>query len=75
MDQFPGGAAKFLAHLDGGREQLLSEHLLGVSLSARHHSDKIGLGPAGATIGLVHDLSGYSHSLAVSGRYAAVWVE
>jgi len=75
MDQFPGGAAKFLAHLDGGREQLRSVHLFGVSIGAQRYSDKIGLGPAGATIGLVHDLSGYSHSLAVSGRYAAVWVE
>ncbi len=53
-------AAKFLAHLDGDREQLLSDHLLGVSLAARRHSDKIGLGPAGATVGLLHDLGKYS---------------
>jgi len=51
---------KFLAHLDGDREQLLSEHLLGVSQAARRHSDKLGLGPAGATIGLLHDLGKYS---------------
>jgi CRISPR-associated endonuclease Cas3-HD len=53
-------AAKFLAHLDGDREQFLREHLLGVSLAARRHSDKIGLGPAGAMIGLLHDLGKYS---------------
>src|SRR5277367_6478924 len=53
-------AAKFLAHLDGDREQLLSEHLLGVSMAARRHSGKIGLGPAGAMIGLLHDLGKYS---------------
>jgi hypothetical protein len=52
--------AKFLAHLDGERQQLLSEHLLGVSQAARRHADKIGLGPAGATIGLAHDLGKYS---------------
>lgn len=52
--------AKFLAHLDGDREQLLREHLLGVSQAARRHADKIGLGPAGATIGLAHDLGKYS---------------
>ncbi len=61
MDHSSGQrAARFLAHLDGDREQLLSEHLLGVSLATRQHSDKIGLGPAGATIGLLHDLGKYS---------------
>ena len=55
-------AAKFLAHVDGDREQLLSEHLLSVSLAARRHSDKLGLGPAGATIGLLHDLGKYSRA-------------
>ena len=39
---------------------MLSEHLLGVSLAARLHSGKIGLGPAGSMIGLLHDLGKYS---------------
>ena len=61
MDHSSGQrAAKFLAHIDGDREQLLSEHLLGVSLAARLHSGKIGLGPAGSMIGLLHDLGKYS---------------
>jgi len=61
MDHSSGQrAARFLAHLDGDREQLLSEHLLGVSVATRRHSGKIGLGPAGATIGLLHDLGKYS---------------
>ena len=63
MDHSSGQkAAKFLAHLDGDREQLLRDHLLGVSLAARRHSDKIGLGPAGAMIGLLHDLGKYSNA-------------
>jgi CRISPR-associated endonuclease/helicase Cas3 len=51
----------FLAHLEGdGRVQLVREHLVAVSQAARSISAKIGLGPAGATIGLLHDLGKYS---------------
>jgi CRISPR-associated endonuclease/helicase Cas3 len=52
----------FLAHLEGDREQFLRDHLLGVSRAARRHSDKIGLGPAGSAIGLLHDLGKYSYA-------------
>lgn len=51
----------FLAHLQGeGRGQLLRDHLLSVSEVARRMSERIGLGAAGATIGLLHDLGKYS---------------
>ena len=51
----------FLAHLESdGRFQLVREHLVAVSQAARNTSAKIGLGPAGATIGLLHDLGKYS---------------
>ena len=51
----------FLAHLENdGRFQLVREHLVAVSREARNTSGKIGLGPAGATIGLLHDLGKYS---------------
>jgi CRISPR-associated endonuclease/helicase Cas3 len=73
MDHSSGRhAGKFLAHLDGDNEQLLSQHLLGVSLAARRHSDKIGLGPAGATIGLLHDLGKYSSAFQQYLRRAAL---
>jgi CRISPR-associated endonuclease/helicase Cas3 len=52
--------AVFLAHLENGREQLLRDHLLGVSAAARRNADKIGVGAAGAEIGLLHDLGKYS---------------
>jgi CRISPR-associated endonuclease/helicase Cas3 len=51
----------FLAHLgQNGRGQLIEDHLLAVSEAARTHSQKIGIGMAGATIGLLHDLGKYS---------------
>jgi CRISPR-associated endonuclease/helicase Cas3 len=50
----------FLAHLENGREQFLRDHLLGVSAATRRNADKIGVGPAGAVIGLLHDLGKYS---------------
>lgn len=53
---------RFLAHLESGREQLLRDHLLGVSSRARTNAAKIGIGTAGAAIGLLHDLGKYSQS-------------
>ncbi len=50
----------FLAHLDNGRGQLLRDHLTAVSRATRHNSEKIGMGTAGAVIGLLHDLGKYS---------------
>jgi CRISPR-associated endonuclease/helicase Cas3 len=51
----------FLAHLDGdGRFQMVREHLFAVSQAARSIAAKLGLGAAGATIGLVHDFGKYS---------------
>jgi CRISPR-associated endonuclease/helicase Cas3 len=50
----------FLAHLENGREQLLRDHLVGVSAATRRNADKIGAGEAGAAIGLLHDLGKYS---------------
>lgn len=51
----------FLAHLeDDGRSQLLLDHLLSVSQAAGRMSEKIGIGAAGAAIGLLHDLGKYS---------------
>jgi CRISPR-associated endonuclease/helicase Cas3 len=38
----------------------VSDHLLGVSNSARTHASKIGVGAAGELIGLLHDLGKYS---------------
>lgn len=55
-------ARPFLAHLERGREQSLRSHLLGVSGAARKHAEKIGIGPAGAAIGLLHDLGKYSRA-------------
>ncbi|MGA8578480.1 MAG: CRISPR-associated helicase Cas3' [Bryobacteraceae bacterium] len=51
----------FLAHLeDDGRRQLLRDHLLSVSQAAGRMSEKVGIGAAGAAIGLLHDLGKYS---------------
>jgi CRISPR-associated endonuclease/helicase Cas3 len=54
-------AAVFLAHLEpDGRSHLLRDHLLSVSEAAGRMSGKIGIGAAGAAIGLLHDLGKYS---------------
>lgn len=58
----PDGVAEFLAHLEGNRKQLLRDHLFAVSEAARRHSDKIGIGAAGAAVGLLHDFGKYSRS-------------
>jgi CRISPR-associated endonuclease/helicase Cas3 len=51
----------FLAHLDGdGRRQTLQDHLIAVSQAAGRRADKLGIGTAGAAIGLLHDLGKYS---------------
>lgn len=51
----------FLAHLESdGREQLLRDHLVGVSAAGHRHAGKIGIGAAGAAIGILHDLGKYS---------------
>lgn len=51
----------FLAHLEeDSRGQLLRDHLLSVSREAARRSAKIGIGTAGAAIGLLHDLGKYS---------------
>ena len=55
-------AAVFIAHLQDGRGQLLRDHLLCVSQASRRNSDKIGIGAAGAAIGLLHDLGKYSRT-------------
>ena len=55
--------AAFLAHPESdGRSQLLRDHLSGVSRGTQSHADKIGIGPAGAAIGLLHDLGKYSNA-------------
>jgi CRISPR-associated endonuclease/helicase Cas3 len=57
-----GENAQFLAHLNSdGRSQLLREHLVSVSEAAGHLAAKLGIGPAGAAIGLLHDLGKYSN--------------
>ena len=61
MDDLSGQKdAKFLAHLDVDREQLLSDESAWRLAGSPPRSDKIGLGLAGATIGLLHDLGKYS---------------
>lgn len=61
MDHLAEQSRAFLAHLEAdGRFQLLRDHLLSVSHAARRASEKIGLGEAGAMIGLLHDLGKYS---------------
>jgi CRISPR-associated endonuclease/helicase Cas3 len=61
MDYLAEQASIFLAHAESdGRSQLLLDHLVSVSHAARRSAEKIGLGPAGATIGLMHDLGKYS---------------
>jgi hypothetical protein len=55
MDE-PERSAVFLAHLeDDGRGQVLSDHLIRASEAARKRSEKIGVGAAGALIGLLHE--------------------
>ena len=51
-----------IAHvrMKDGAIQLLSDHLIGVSLLARCHAGKIGLAAQGELIGLLHDLGKYS---------------
>jgi CRISPR-associated endonuclease/helicase Cas3 len=62
IDDFAGKqAAEFLAHLQpDGRSHLLLDHLVSVSEAAERMSGKIGIGAAGAAIGLLHDLGKYS---------------
>lgn len=51
----------FLAHIEpDGRSQKLLDHLLAVSGAAGIAAEKIGIGAAGATIGLLHDFGKYS---------------
>lgn len=58
-----GPTAAALAHLESdGRRQLLRDHLYSVSAYARKRADKVGIGPAGAIVGLLHDLGKYSNS-------------
>ena len=53
--------SRFLAHLESdGRCQPLQEHLLSVSEVTGRLSAKLGIGPAGYSIGLLHDLGKYS---------------
>src|ERR1019366_7949942 len=60
-DPKDGQPEAFLAHLESdGRFQLVREHLVAVSQAAQINAAKIGLGPAGSTIGLLHDLGKYS---------------
>jgi CRISPR-associated endonuclease/helicase Cas3 len=58
----PHTPAGFIAHLEGNREQLLRDHLFAVSEGSRRNSDKIGIGAAGAAIGLLHDFGKYSRA-------------
>jgi CRISPR-associated endonuclease/helicase Cas3 len=52
----------YLAHLyDRGGGQRLDDHLLGVSALCEMNTSKVGLGQAGALIGLLHDLGKYSN--------------
>ena len=55
---------KFVAHLgrDGSADQPLVQHLLSVSHLANLHAEQLGLGLAGATLGLFHDLGKYSEA-------------
>jgi len=55
--------SEFWAHIRDDRAgQPLREHLAVVSDAAREHTTKVGLGRAGATIGLLHDLGKYSRA-------------
>lgn len=54
------GAKRFLAHIEGPRKQTLNCHLFGVSRLTQKHSAKLGLGSAGALVGLLHDFGKYS---------------
>jgi hypothetical protein len=47
--------SRFLAHIEGEREQSLISHLIGVSALSQKHAAKVGLGSAGALAGLLHD--------------------
>jgi CRISPR-associated endonuclease/helicase Cas3 len=61
MDHFAGQSSAFLAHLEpDGSSQLLRDHLFSVSHATRSAAEKIGLGGAGAMIGLLHDIGKYS---------------
>ena len=53
----------YIAHIRkaGGDPQSLEEHLLGVAEIAKKLASKIGLGPQGELIGLLHDLGKYSN--------------
>ena len=49
-----------IAHRRGNGDcQSLMQHLIGVSVLAQSFSTKIGLGPAGELMGLLHDLGKY----------------
>jgi len=57
-------ASAFIAHCrkSDGAQQGVSHHLEDVSVLAGIYASKIGLGPAGELIGLLHDLGKYSQA-------------
>lgn len=61
IDGAPGiGSVPALAHLDGGREHLLAEHLGAVSGLARQFADQFGAGAWAELAGLWHDFGKFS---------------
>lgn len=55
---------KFIAHIrkKDKKEQIVKEHILGVSQITSSNASKIGLAKAGELIGLLHDFGKYSHA-------------
>ena len=51
---------KYLAHIDGEREQTVKEHLMGTAMLAEKFAAKFGNGDWGYCCGLLHDIGKYS---------------
>ena len=51
---------KYLAHVDGDREQSVKEHLAGTAQLAEIFAEKFGNGDWGYCCGLLHDIGKYS---------------
>lgn len=53
---------KYLAHLDGERQQTIKEHLRGTALLSAKFAETFGNGDWGYCCGMLHDIGKYSEA-------------
>ncbi|MDO4582036.1 MAG: CRISPR-associated helicase Cas3' [Bacillota bacterium] len=62
---------RYLAHIDGEREQIVLEHLMGTAELARQYGNEFGAGAAAYRCALLHDIGKYSDAFQRRIRYGA----